>query len=136
MKLTWYYLYIMKVSNKKLTAVLKKRSLGRLLNEIKMLKSSTDLDKFFGEIFTKDEKEMILRRIVVADMLERKFKYREIEKTLSISRLTISKVRDMLVKRGYGRNPGRKRVYSMSVDHKRRKQKPLLGYYKGAASII
>lgn len=123
----------MKVSNRKLTAVLRKRSLGKLLNEIKTVKSATDLDKFFGEIFTKDEKEMILRRITVADMLERKFKYREIEKALDISRLTISKVRDMLAKRGYGRNPDRKRIYS---DHKKQRRRPLLGYYKGAASII
>lgn len=136
MKLTWYYLYTMKVSNKKLTAVLRKRSLGRLLNEIKIVKSAADLDKFLGEIFTKDEKEIILRRMIVADMLERKFKYREIEKALGISRLTISKVRDILAKRGYGRNPDRKRVYSGDLDHKKRRQKPLLGYYKGAASII
>ena len=126
----------MKISNKKLTVVLRKRSLGRLLNEVKMVKSATDLDKFLGEIFTKDEKEMILRRIIVADMLERKLKYREIEEALNISRLTISKVRDMLAKRGYGRNPDRKRVYSEDADHKKRRQKPLLGYYKGAKSII
>lgn len=125
----------MRVSNKKLTAVLRKRSLGRLLDEIKTIKSTGDLDKFFGEIFIKDEKEMVLRRITVADMLEGKLKYREIEKALDISRLTISKVRDMLAQRGYGRNPDRKRIYS---DHKNKKQrrKPLLGYYKGAASII
>ncbi len=126
----------MKVSNKKLTVVLRKQSLERLLDEIKMVKTTADLDKFFGKILTKDEKEMILRRITVADMLERKLKYREIEESLSISRLTISKVRDMLAKRGYGRNPGRKRVYSGDADHKRRRQKPLLGYYKGARSII
>jgi TrpR-related protein YerC/YecD len=131
-----YNLYVMKISNKKLTAVLRKRSLDRLLNEIKMVKSATDLDKFFGEIFTKDEKEIILRRMIVADMLERKLKYREIEEALGISRLTISKVRDMLAKRGYGRNPGRKRAYSSNTDRKKRRQKPLLGYYKGAASII
>jgi len=124
----------MKISNKKLTAVLRKQSLGRLLNEIKMVKSATDLDKFFGEILTENEKEIILRRVIVADMLERKLKYREIEEVLGISSLTISKVRDMLVKRGYGRNPDRKRVYSLN--HKKPKQKPLLGYYKGAASII
>ena len=129
-------IYTMKVSDKKLTAVLRKQSLGRLLNEIKMVKSAADLDKFLGEIFTKDEKEIILRRIIVADMLERKLKYREIKKALSISHLTISKVRDMLAKRGYGRNPGRKRVYSSDIGRKRRRQKPLLGYYKGAASII
>jgi uncharacterized protein YerC len=125
----------MKVSNKKLTIALKKRSLERLLNEIKMVKTVADLDKFFNKIFTKDEKEIILRRITVADMLERKLKYREIEESLRISRLTISKVRDMLEKRGYGRNPHRKRIYS-GVNHGKRREKPLLGYYKGTASII
>jgi uncharacterized protein YerC len=125
----------MKVSNKKLTIALKKRSSERLLNEIKMVKTVADLDKFFNQILTKDEKEIILRRITVADMLERKLKYREIEESLRISRLTISKVRDMLEKRGYGRNPHRKRIYSR-VNHGKRREKPLLGYYKGAASII
>ena len=109
----------MKVSNKKLTIALKKRSLERLLNEIKMVKTVADLDKFFNKILTKDEKEIILRRITVADMLERKLKYREIEESLRISRLTISKVRDMLEKRGYGRNPHRKRIYSR-VNHGKR----------------
>ena len=126
----------MKVSNKKLTEILKRRALEKLLNEIRAVKTVADLDKFFDEILTKDEKEVILRRITVADMLEKKFKYREIEEILRISRLTISKVRDMLEERGYGRNPRRKRIYSLSVNQKRRRRKPLLGYYKGAESII
>jgi uncharacterized protein YerC len=77
---------------------------------------------------------MILRRIVVVDALERRLKYRDIQENLGISSKTISKVRDILDMRGYGRNPNRKRIYSNNS--KKIGRKPLLGHYKGAASII
>ena len=68
----------------------------------------------------------------VANMLEKEVKYRDIQKVLDISRSTISNVRDILEARGYGRNPARKRAYTV----RKRKERPLLGYYKGAPSAL
>ena len=97
-----------------------------------MIKKQSDLNKLLDLFFTKNEKEIILRRLIVADMLAEKVKYKDIQKDLNISRQTISNVRDILEVRGYGRNPQRKRAYS----YRKKKENPLLGYYKGAPSIL
>ena len=131
MKASWYDEF-MQVSNKKLTGAQRKKALGMLFVRTRALKKRPDLNKLLDLFFTKGEKEIILRRLIVSDMLEKKVKYRDIRKTLGISYLTISKVRDVLETRGYGRNPQRKRVYS----HRKRRERPLLGYYKGAPSIL
>ena len=123
----------MQVSNKKLSPGQRKKALKVLLLKVQTIKKQSDLNKFLGLYFTRDEKEIILRRLVIADMLEEKVKFRDIKKALNVSHLTISKVRDILEARGYGRNPGRKRVYS---SRRKRRERPLLGYYKGAPSIL
>ena len=123
----------MQISNKKLTQDQRKKALRILLARVRTIKKQLDLNKFLDLLFTRNEKEIILRRLIVAHMLEKKIKYRDIEKALGISRPTISKVRDILEARGYGRNPERKRVYS---SRRKIREKPLLGYYKGAPSIL
>lgn len=122
----------MQTASKKLTKTQRKKALAMLLPKMRVLKKQSDLNKLLDLLFTKDEKEIILRRLIVGDMLERKVKYRDIAKTLNVSQITISKVRDILEARGYGRNPHRKRAYS----YRKKKERPLLGYYKGVPSII
>src|SRR3989344_823232 len=103
-----------------------------LLSRVRTIKKQPDLNKLLDLFFTKNEKEIVLRRLVIADMLAEKVKYRNIQKDLNVSRQTISNVRDILEARGYGRNPQRKRAYS----HRKKRERPLLGYYKGAPSIL
>lgn len=122
----------MQISNKRLARAQQKKALGILLLRVQVIKKQSDLSRLLDLFFTKNEKEIILRRLIIADLLEKQVKYRDIEKALGISSLTISKIRDILEARGYGRNPGRKRVYSRP----KRREKPLLGYYKGAPSIL
>ena len=126
------YNMFMLTANKKLTKVEQKRALRALLLKIRTTKKQSDLSKLLDLLLTKDEKEAILRRIVVGEMLERKAKYRDIAKTLGVSHQTISNVRDILEARGYGRNPRRRRAYT----RRKRRERPLLGYYKGAPSIL
>ena len=126
------YNMFMLTANKNLTKVERKRALKILLSKIRTTKKQSDLNKLLDLFLTKDEKEAILRRIVVGEMLERKVKYRDIAKALGVSHQTISNVRDILEARGYGRNPGRRRAYT----RRKRKERPLLGYYKGAPSIL
>ncbi len=105
-----------------------------MLREIGIIKSERDLVSFFDKYLNKSEKEIIVRRVIVGILLERKMSYRKIRDFLEISQSTISNVRDILEHRGYGRNPKRRRIYS--YNRKLRKRRPLLGYYKGAPSII
>ena len=95
-----------------------------LLLRIRTIKKQSDLNKLLDLFFTKNEKEIVLRRLVIADMLAEKVKYGDIQKGLNVSRQTISNVRDILETRGYGRNPQRKRAYS----HRKKRERPLLGY--------
>lgn len=122
----------MQISSKRLTGVQRKKALQMLLLKVRVIKKQSELSKMLDLFFTKNEKEIILRRLIVADLLEKRVKYRDIEKALSISSPTISNIRDILEARGYGRNPKRKRIYSRP----KKREKPLLGYYKGAPSIL
>lgn len=130
----------MRVAKKKLTADLEKRALSILLPNIKVIGTAANLNRFLDTVFTKNEKEVILRRMLVAEMLKKHEKYREIERKLEISKITISKIKDILEKRGYGRNPHRKRIDRSYTDPAFVKRKggsrPLLGRYKGTRSII
>ena len=121
-------------SRRKLPSPLEKEAVSVLLREIKGVKYERDLISFFDKYLNESEKEIIVRRVIVSMLLERKMSYRKIRDLLEISQNTISNVRDILENRGYGRNPKRKRVYS--YNRKPRKRRPLLGYYKGAPSII
>lgn len=122
----------MQTSSKKLTPGQRKDALKMLLPRIQAIKKQSDLNKFLNLLFTGDEKEIILRRLIIAELLEKKVKYRDLQKALGVSRNTISNVRDVLEARGYGRNPKRKRAYS----YPKKKERPLLGYYKGARSVL
>ena len=121
-------------SRRKLPLPLEKEAVEILLREIGRVRFERDLISFFDKYLNESEKEIIVRRVIVGILLERKMSYRKIRNLLEISQSTISNVRDILENRGYGRNPKRRRVYSYK--RKPRKRRSLLGYYKGAPSII
>jgi len=83
-------------------------------------------------ILTGYENDLIIRRFIVADMLRKGVRYRDIQKVTDISQTTISKIRDILNKNGYGKKPGRNKA----LLKKPVIRKPLLGTYKGASSIL
>lgn len=126
----------MKKTNKKLKDSLRRDAFAKLLFQIRTVKTIAGIEHLLDLIMTSDEKEVVLRRMIIADMLENKFSYRQIEKSLGVSHITISKVRDILECRGYGKNPNRRKVYSVINSKNKKRTKPLLGYYKGAASIV
>ncbi|MCL5114913.1 MAG: trp operon repressor [Patescibacteria group bacterium] len=121
-------------SRRKLPLPLEKEAVGILFREVSRVRSERDLISFFDKYLNESEKEIIVRRVIVGILLERKMSYRKIRNLLEISQSTISNVRDILENRGYGRNPKRRRIYS--YNRKPRKRRPLLGCYKGAPSII
>ncbi|OGY60319.1 MAG: hypothetical protein A3B23_00250 [Candidatus Colwellbacteria bacterium RIFCSPLOWO2_01_FULL_48_10] len=123
----------MKTSGKELTRRQRQKALEILLREIAAVKTGMNLGRLLDLLLTYHEKEAILRRLTIGNMLKHKNTYRAIGKALGVSAITISKVRDILEARGYGRNPQRKRIYSRDKDTEDR---PLLGYYKGARSIV
>ncbi len=126
------------ILKKKLPLGLEKKSLAELTREMKKIDASEDLFPFFKRYFTDSERDMIVRRAAVGILLKDKVSYRKIRDSLEISQGTISRTRDLLDGRGYGRNPNRKRKYgsSYSILKKKRKEKKLFRPYKGAQSII
>lgn len=127
----------MRVSRNKLEKVLEEEALGYLFLEIKKVHTVKDVLVFLDRNVTVDEKHVILRRGAVMRMLVYGKTYREIKDTLEVSRNTISNVRDMMLGRGYGRNPKRHRVYEKVFMQAEEKRKPVLKRkYKGASSIF
>lgn len=108
----------------------------RLLKEFKNINSCVDLDNFFRKFMTSSEKNIIFRRLAVIRLLSQGRKYRDIKEILNISGDTISKTVDIIEGRGYGKNPNRKRQYSVLMKNKIYKSKKLFRPYKGAESII
>lgn len=126
-----------RTSTEKINSGLEKESLEKFLKEIKKIDSSKDALLFLNLFFSEKEIKQILRRIAGAILLGRGKKYREIKKLLKISSGTLSNTRDILAGRGYGRNPQRKRVYSMKTSKAFRKRRGPFGLkYKGVESIF
>ncbi len=127
-----------RISNKNIESnkLLEKEIREDLLKEFKSVNSNASLDNLLNRLMTADEKNLLFRRMTVIKLINQGKKYREIKEILSISNGTISNVIDILSGRGYGRNPNRKRVYSIIKDCRKKRRKPLLGKYKGAESIL
>ncbi len=126
-----------KIPKHKLNPRLKSESARKLLAEIKHVSSTEDMNKFLNTFFTDGERDLILRRIGAMILLSEGRKYRDIKEELQISSNTLSHVCDILLGRGYGRNPERHKArnghpFSMPKKHRRIFPK----YYKGAESII
>jgi uncharacterized protein YerC len=122
------------VRNKKIERDLEKVAYGELLGEFKKASSLEGLNKFFDKFMTPSEKVLFVRRFTVMKLLERGNTYKEISELLEISSGTISNIRDIMAGRGYGKNPDRKRKYS--VDKTIRKSKRFTRKYKGATNIL
>ena len=122
----------MNICKKKLSRKLESRSLGLLFKQIQLVKNNRDLRALLTMILTGYENDLIIRRFIVADMLRKGVRYRDIQKVTDISQTTISKIRDILNKNGYGKKPGRNKA----LLKKPVIRKPLLGTYKGASSIL
>ena len=126
-----------RVANKKLDKSFEKEVVKELLKEIGGVVSKNDLYEFFNKFMTDSERQLIFRRIATIKLLGRGEKYRKIREILNISNDTISNVQDILKKRGYGRNPDRKRKYSpLILNKQKRRRKYLLPRYKGGESIF
>jgi uncharacterized protein YerC len=100
----------MRISKKQLKSEAEKKALARLLAQFRSVETPEDINRFLNSVLTQEEKKVILRRMIIAGMLEEGVKYREIERIMDASGSTVSNVRDFLEKRGYGRNPDRKRI--------------------------
>lgn len=119
----------MKLSGKKLTGAMHTEARKELMRYVRNLQSVVEMDQAFRLIMTSEEYDTVLRRMMIAKLLTDGVRYKKIVEQLGVSKLTVSKVRDLLALRGYGRNPARHRVYSSW--RKEPKRKPRFGYYKG-----
>lgn len=127
----------MRIAKPKLSKELADKSLKTLFLAVKKIHTVKDMDAFLNNNFTADEKHALLRRTAALHLLVQGKTYQEIRKLLEVSRNTISNARDMMLGRGYGRNPERHRIYESLYKPKEEKQKPMLKRkYKGASSIF
>jgi len=123
------------MNNKKIAGLIQKQIYAELLREFRRVSSPGDLNDFFNKFMTSGEKQNFLRRLAIIKLIRQNKKYREIQELLGLSRDTISKSKDIIAGRGYGRNPNRKRKYSPLVSPKKAKKRYGLKY-KGAESIL
>lgn len=127
-----------KVSKKKLAPDLKVKSLNLFFSKIKSVDSTEKAENLLNNLFTAQEKDIVLRRLGVAILLKQGAKYREIENQLDISKATISKIKQISSGDGYGRNL-RKRPVPNNLKYftpEKKKGKKFFRPYKGAESII
>jgi uncharacterized protein YerC len=80
----------------------------RLLKETRKIRSVADLKQFICNIFTNDEKTLILRRMAIIELIGQKKKYFEIKELLGVSGDTISAAKDIIL--GYGYNKRDKKI--------------------------
>ncbi len=122
----------------KITSSAENEALKEILSKIRGINSLKDVSEFLDLVFTYEEKRLIFRRILIFELLRQHRSYRNIIKSLKVSPATISNVKDIIEKRGYSKNPNRKRVYgsSYSALKEKKKEKKLFRKYKGSESII
>ncbi|MCL5017616.1 MAG: trp operon repressor [Patescibacteria group bacterium] len=121
--------------NKKINKALEKEVIAILLKEFKNISSESDLYNFFDRFMTGIEKDKFFKRIAVIALLNKNNKYRDIKKEYCISGNTISRARDVLEGRGYGRNPNRKRKYS-NFSGSKKPVKRRRSRYKGTSGFL
>ncbi len=126
--------YMAKIAYNKIKAGIRNKISSDLLLEFNKIKSINDLDLFFRKLFTESEKEILFRRLAAIELINSGKKYKEIKSILNVSDNTISKAKDIMAGRGYGRNPGRKIKYSEIKNKKVFKK--FHRKYKGATSIL
>jgi uncharacterized protein YerC len=103
------------VVNKKLNKNLEEQAATELLEEVKEIKSRRDLEKFLNKFFTRDEKKVLLRRLVVTELLKEGRKYRDIVGLLDVSKDTISAAQDILLGFGYDKRDKKRRYSESSI---------------------
>ena len=121
--------------NKKLNRAFEEKVYADLLRYFKSVNSRKDLDSFFNKLMTSDEKNMILRRLVVMKLIVQGKKYRQIREVCDTSNDVISKASETLKGRGYKKDPDKKKNYS-SLSSDKKKFKSFTKRYKGAENII
>lgn len=129
----------MRVAKRKLNESLEVEAVKVIFGKLKDIRSAGETEKFLNTFFTARERDGILRRVAATILLAKGEKYRDIEDRLDISKGTISKAKDIMSGRGYGRNPGRRkqkeRVEIVSSWPKKKKR-IFPKKYKGAKGIL
>ena len=93
----------MKYSKHFMSQKIEKKVYEAFINSIKNTKSSNDVIDFLNDLLSPTERAMLAKRVSIAFMLlEEKYSYEDIIKTLKVSDGTVSKVNSILVLQGSG----------------------------------
>jgi len=112
----------MRVASKKIPDRLKQLALARVLHVLGKVKKSEDMERVLSNFMTREEISAVIRRAAVAELREQGITYRAIEKTLGISRTTVSKVHEALRERGYSKNPNGRKMYKPLSEKQKKEQ--------------
>jgi len=86
-----------------MSPVIEMRVYGVFINSIRNTKSSEEVIHFLNDLLTSVEKIMLAKRVAIAFLLlENKFTYEQICKTLKVSKGTVAKVHAVLDLQGAG----------------------------------
>ncbi|TSA45087.1 hypothetical protein D4R51_02500 [bacterium] len=124
-----------RIKGDKLTPILEKKALQELFFRAKKIGSVAEISVFLDLFFTNEERRLILNRAVILELLREGKSYSNIVKCLKVSKNTISNVRDITEKRGYGRNSKRRRIYS-SMKIRKKKEGKLFLRYRSMRSVL
>ena len=93
----------MKYSKHFMNQKIEKKVYDVFINSIRNTKSSNDVINFLNDLLSPTERAMLAKRVSIAFMLlEEKYSYEDIIKTLKVSDGTVSKVNSILVLQGSG----------------------------------
>lgn len=119
-----------KVLRGKLNERGRREILSVFLNFIGKIESVADANNFLDLFFTRDEKELIFRRIAIMRLIARGKSYREIRAYIGASNNTISETRDILNGSGY-RKRNKKKQWSFHPAKDKRRLIPPPPAYSG-----
>jgi len=90
-----------KYDAKRIAYVQQEQLLNRFCGAISKLKSATAVKRFLKDLLNRNERIMLVRRLLIAEMLIAAKTYQEIQKQLRCGRSTIARVQRWL---NFGRN--------------------------------
>lgn len=90
----------MQISQKNLSKQLSKNIEQQLSTAISELRDN-DAARFIRDFFTDTERMVLMKRLAIGCMLQKKKSYEEIKQTLNVSSATISTVAEMLKQPGF-----------------------------------
>ena len=91
-----------RVSQNELSGEIHKRIWKALLKSLSGVKRSEDLEKLLEDLLTPTEKIMLAKRLMIAILIQRQKRSRDICRALKVSKATVNTIRRDIIRSGVG----------------------------------